>query len=73
MMIASTKGIITIHGLIGYSALLAMVTDTIFCYRFSFLYGRPAVVSPFLKKFSIIVYIYWILAYITGAIVVMIR
>jgi len=73
MMIASTKGIITIHGLVGYSALLAMITDSILCYRYAFIHGNLSIISPFLKKFSLVTYFYWIIAYVTGAIIVMIK
>ncbi len=73
MIIAAPNKGITLHGLVGYSALIAMVADLIFCYRYSNKYGNKQLVSKSLKNVSVIIYVYWLLAYITGAIIVMLR
>jgi len=73
MMIGSGKGIITIHGIIGYSALIAMITDMLISYRFSFKFGKNTSISSRIYIFSYLVYFYWVIAYLTGAIIVMKR
>jgi hypothetical protein len=72
MIIASGKSI-TLHGIIGYSALAGMLTETIFLYLQKRKYGINSSISTQLKLWSAIAYFYWVLAYITGAIIVMMK
>lgn len=73
MIIGSGNRGITFHGLLGYSALLGMIIDTLMCYRYSIKIGFKTFVNPVLKAASVIIYAYWLVAYITGAIIVMIK
>lgn len=70
MIIGSSKGIITIHGLIGYSSLLGMLADTFLLWRFKWNHGPDKVVSNNLHLYSRIAYTWWIIAYITGGLLV---
>jgi hypothetical protein len=72
MIIASGKSI-TLHGIIGYSALAGMLVETIFTYTQKKKYGLNSTISTRLKLWSAIAYFYWVLAYITGAIIVMLK
>jgi hypothetical protein len=70
MIIGSSKGIITVHGLIGYSSLLGMLTDTFLLWRYNLNHGPDKVVSKRLHLYSRIAYTWWIIAYITGGLLV---
>lgn len=73
MVIGSSKGGFTIHGLIGYSSLTGMLLDTFFSYRFVNKNGLGASVPSKFTRNTTLVYLYWVSAYITGAILVAIR
>ena len=70
MIIGSTRGIITIHGFIGYSSLLGMLIDTCLLWRHNLNQGSDKDVSNKLNLYSRIAYIWWIIAYITGGLLV---
>ena len=70
MILGSGKGMITLHGLIGYSSLLGMLTDTFLLWRHNLKEGPGKNVSRRLQLFSGITYTWWILAYITGGLLV---
>ncbi len=72
VMGSSTKGM-SLHGLIGYSSLLGMLIDTFFSYKNIFSSGFGVSVSDRFTRNSSISYFYWVLAYITGATLVMLR
>lgn len=67
MIAGSSSSPFTLHGLLGYSSLAAMILDTTLFWRtkikFDFLYPIPHK----LNTYSIIAYVWWVLAYITGA------
>jgi hypothetical protein len=70
MIIGSSRGMVTVHGFIGYSSLLGMLTDSILLWRHSLKEGQEKVVSNRLHLYSRIAYIWWIIAYITGGLLV---
>jgi hypothetical protein len=70
MIIGSTKGLVTPHGLIGYSSLLGMLTDTFILWRHYLKKGLGENVSRRVHLYSRIAYIWWIIAYITGGLLV---
>ncbi len=70
MIIGSSKGMITLHGMIGYSSLLGMLTDTIILWRHNLRKGASTSVTRFITVYSRIAYTWWIIAYITGGLLV---
>ena len=70
MIIASKSTSITLHGVLGYSALALMLTDTILMWRHARLHGQ-AEVSKRLHLYSRVAYSYWVIAFFTGAALVM--
>jgi hypothetical protein len=70
MIIGSSKGIITPHGMIGYSSLLGMLTDTILLWRHNLKQGSDTEVKRGLHIYSRIAFIWWVIAYITGGLLV---
>jgi EamA domain-containing membrane protein RarD len=71
MIIGSRKIPITIHGFIGYSALLVMLIDTILIWQ-SWRGNRGFLVSKGLNMYTRLAYSWWVIAYIAGAIIAMI-
>jgi hypothetical protein len=69
MIIGSENSPFTPHGLLGYSSLTAMVIETALAWRHHVRYG-DAEVAPRLHLYSRLAYIWWLLAYITGALLV---
>ena len=68
-MIAGSRKIpFTFHGLLGYSALAGMLVDTILVWRYS-RRQRQMRVSPGLKLYTRIAYLWWVLAYIAGGLI----
>lgn len=72
-MIIGSGHFLTVHGVIGYSSLIGMLTDTILSYRLVSKSGVGASVPVRFNRISTSTYIYWVLAYITGAVLVMLR
>jgi hypothetical protein len=70
MIIGSSKGMVTIHGLIGYSSLLGMLTDTFILWRHYLKKGPEEKVSRRIHLYSRITYTWWIIAFITGGLLV---
>jgi hypothetical protein len=70
MIIGSSNGLVTIHGMIGYSALLVMLIDTILLWRHNIRHGAGQLVSKSLHFYSRISFIWWVIAYITGGLLV---
>ncbi len=73
MIIGSSKGGFTLHGFIGYSSLTGMLLDTYFSYKFVKKNGIGTSVPSKFTRNTTFVYLYWVSAYITGAMLVMIR
>ncbi len=70
LMIAASGKALTIHGALGFSALAAMVTETAFAWRHHAMSG-DAKVPPGLHMLSRAAYGWWVVAYISGALLVM--
>jgi len=73
MILGSSKGMLTIHGLLGYSSLLGMCTDTFLLWRHNKKKGPEINISKSLNIYSRIAYIWWVLAFITGGLLVAFR
>ena len=70
MIVASRSLAPTVHGMLGYSALALMVVDTSLLWRHSRTRAGQTV-GRRLHLFSRFAYGYWVLAYFTGAALVM--
>ena len=70
MIIGSSKGMLTLHGMIGYSSLLGMLIDTILLWRHNLGHGPEIEVNHRLHIYSRIAFLWWIIAYITGGLLV---
>jgi len=70
-MIISSGKVISFHGMIGYLSLAAMVTDTVLSWLSVNRHGLNSVLSGKFIRWSQAAFAYWVLAYITGAVIVM--
>lgn len=70
MIIGSPNSPFTLHGFLGYSALAAMLTDSILIWRTSLKDGVNAQVKKSLHIYSRYAYLWWVVAYITGGLLV---
>ena len=73
MIIGSSRPWYSLHGLLGYSSLALMLIDTILVWKFKLGNGYMVNVPKVLHLYSRIAYIWWVIAYITGALMVMFR
>ncbi len=70
MILATRSGGLTLHGLLGYSALAGMATDTLLMWRHRSRSGDGPI-GRRLHLYSRLAYVYWVVAYFTGAALVM--
>ena len=72
MIIGAGKIPITVHGFIGYSALTVMLIETVLIWRFRRKNGSDIPVSKGLSTYTRFAYVWWVIAYIAGAIIAMV-
>jgi uncharacterized repeat protein (TIGR03987 family) len=70
-MIIGAHKIITLHGFIGYSALIGMLVDIILLYRFK--RSRMQTPSHSLHLYTRIAYLWWVVAFVSGCALAMVR
>ena len=68
MMIGTEEEIITLHGILGYTALLVMLTDAIFIWKHYNKHGSEVPFSATLNRNSKLGYFLWLIAFATGEI-----
>lgn len=73
MILGSPNSPFTFHGFVGYSGLAAMLTDTFLIWRLYSKEGIGARVPKKLHMYSRFAYIWWVLAFITGALLVALK
>lgn len=66
MIIGSNYKFISFHGILGYSALAGMLIDTILIWKLRS--KNQSKVSKKLHTYTRIVYVWWVVAYISGSI-----
>ena len=72
MIAGSSKGIFTLHGIIGYSSLLGMLIDNVLIWRLKIRSGINADVPDSIHIYSRYAWIWWVIAFITGGLLVLI-
>jgi len=73
MIIGSTNSPFTIHGFIGYSALLGMLIDMFLMWNTKKKEGIGKEIDKKLHHYSLIAYSWWVIAYISGAVIIMLK
>jgi hypothetical protein len=69
MMFGTVEEYFTLHGALGYTALLVMVTDSIFIWKHNSKFGAEVPFSKSLIRNSKLGYVLWLCAFFTGEIV----
>jgi hypothetical protein len=70
MIIGSTKGLFTPHGILGYTAMLTMIIDLFLIWRFYLENGFDKTIHKSLLTYSKFAYAWWLIAYVTGSLLV---
>ena len=73
MILGSSKGAFTLHGVLGYSSLAAMIIDTVLIWRLAKASGPAAAVPRSLHLYTRFAYLWWVAAFITGGLLVAMR
>lgn len=73
MIAVSENSPFTLHGIMGYSSLTMMIIDAVLLWRFRIRKGKEESVVRPVHLYSRIAYIWWITAYITGSLMVMLK
>lgn len=67
MIAGSSRGLFTLHGILGYIALGAMFLDTILIWRFHRRHDRESRLPTWLHRYSLAAFSWWMLAFVVGA------
>lgn len=70
MILGSPQTPFTIHGFVGYSALLVMLIDATLIWRHYFSFGFGTKLKHPLHLYSRYAYLWWVAAFITGGLLV---
>ena len=73
MIIGSPNSPFTLHGFLGYSALAVMLVDVSLIWKIKIRKSIDAEVPHKLHLYSRYAYLWWVIAYITGALLVMLK
>lgn len=73
MIIGSPNSPFTLHGFLGYSALAVMLIDSILIWRSYLQNGLNSTLSKSLHLYSRYAYLWWVVAYITGGLLVALK
>lgn len=73
LMIKGAVHLFSIHGLIGYSSLTGMIAEVISLWRFKVRNGMQQNFPRWLHRLSVYTYSWWMIAFITGLILVMVH
>jgi hypothetical protein len=71
MILGSRNTPFTLHGIFGYSALLIMIVDTTMVWHF-YLRHREKSISQRLHRLARVAYLWWIIAFLLGLLLVII-
>jgi len=73
MIVGSSNSAFSLHGILGYSSLAAMLVDTILIWRF-YLASKPGTLVPTkLHLYSRFAYGWWVVAFFTGLMLVVLK
>lgn len=70
MIIGSSNGAFTPHGILGYSAMFTMIINMILIWWWYLKNGFDSIINNSIILYSKIAYAWWIIAYIAGSILV---
>ncbi len=69
MMVGTVENYFSLHGVLGYTALVVMVTDAVFIWKHKLNFGSEVPFSKALNRNSKLGYGLWLAAFVTGEMV----
>jgi hypothetical protein len=73
MILGSSKGGFTLHGILGYSALIGMFIDAVLIWQLKMKKGSYSPIPDNIHIYSRYAYLWWVIAFITGGLLVALR
>lgn len=73
MIAGSSNSPFTLHGILGYSSLAGMLTDAVLIWRHYLRHGDEEPISLRLHLYTRIAYLWWVCAFVTGALLVVLK
>jgi len=73
MILGTSNSLFSLHGIIGYSSLLAMIIDALLLWRFRLKFGAVEEVNYSLHLYSRFAFLWWVIAFITGLLLVIFK
>lgn len=73
MILGSSNSPFTLHGFLGYTALLAMLVDAFLLWKQRIFKGRKKAVSKQLHLYSRYAYLWWVVAFVTGSMIILVK
>ena len=73
MMLGTVENWLTLHGVLGYTAVVVMITDAFFIWKHKIKYGAEVPFSDTLNRNSKLGYILWLVAFGTGELLAVIN
>jgi hypothetical protein len=73
MILGSTNTPFSVHGFLGYSALIGMVIETILLWRFRSQKGKESPISKGFHLYSKLALVWWVTAFVVGALLVFLK
>ncbi len=73
MVLGSPNGGFTLHGIIGYSSLAGMFIDAVLIWRLKIQNGSYSPIPNGVHIYSRYAYLWWVIAFITGGLLVMMK
>ena len=71
MILGSVNNPFSLHGILGYSAVLFMMIDTILIWRSFFKNGLESTIDNKIVTYSKYAYGWWVIAYLTGSVLIL--
>jgi len=73
MIAGSSNSPFTLHGILGYSSLLGMLVDAALIWRHYLRSGAESPIPRRLHLYTRVAYLWWVAAFITGALLVLLK
>lgn len=71
MIIGSLNGTFTLHGVLGFTAVLTMLIDVILVWRSFFKNGLESFIDKRIVTYSKYAYGWWVITYLTGSLLIL--
>ena len=73
MILGSTNTPFSVHGFLGYSALVGMIIETTLLWRFRMQKGKDSQISRGFQRYSKLALAWWVTAFVVGALLVFLK